>query len=261
MNEEQQPLENAKPEWMQGLHDPELTEDKFLMSVKDVETLARHSVASKKTLSRKIPDRPGADATPEQINEYYKNLGRPETPDKYEVGIKVKGEEGGEVPFQIADENVDNLFRSMMHSAGVDDRGFNAALSTYLEWEGRLLDKSQNQLKTEWNVDYEKNTAIAKKFFSSLPEDLQKAVDSSFGKNPTILKLLHHLGQDAYSGSTAPESSGSGNVGGDVNQMKNRRSAILSDPAFLNRQHPNHVSVNREYDSIAEKLHKAGVLI
>lgn len=149
---------------------------------------------------------PGADATPEQWGEFYAKLGRPETPDAYQMEIP-EGDDGAFAK-QVA---------PLLHEAGITgkqaeilSKGWNQmradaeATIAQAETDAAAAQNTQNQaeaaaLKTEWGQQHEANMHFAKQAAKQFlpPEhagDIIAAIESKVGYRKTI-EILHAIGK------------------------------------------------------------------
>lgn len=149
---------------------------------------------------------PGPDATPEQWAEFYGKIGRPETPDLYEMEIP-EGDDG-----TFAKE-----VAPLLHEAGISaeqaktlSKGWNAmrvkAEATIAQQQADAANamnvKNQAEaeaLKTEWGQAHEANSHYARQAVTQfLPAEhaagIIKAIESNIGYAATI-KMLHGIGK------------------------------------------------------------------
>lgn len=149
---------------------------------------------------------PGKDATPEQWAEFYAKLGRPETPDAYELPLP-DGDDGTFAK-QVA---------PMLHKAGITGEqakslaadwnalvSEQAAAATQAENERITALDTKNRaeaetLKTEWGQAHDANLHQAKLAVAQfLPKeqagDIIAAIESRVGYKATI-QMLHAIGK------------------------------------------------------------------
>lgn len=146
---------------------------------------------------------PGADATPEQMGEFYSKLGRPDAPDGYEFKF---GE--GVTP----DEGMVSFARSAFHEAGLTPQQaqivadkWNAYMGEQTESLQTTITRQNDQelaaLQTKWGADLDKNKAAGQRAVQSLglSNDLIERVEQQIG-SAAIVELLATIGRKSDEG-------------------------------------------------------------
>lgn len=146
---------------------------------------------------------PNNESTPEQWNEFYSKLGRPESADKYEFEDKLP--EGLEI-----DEKLDGDYRNLAYEIGLTSTQaqklrefYNSAVeAAYLgnkkEVETRLADehsKNVAAIKDMWGADYKAKTKIAMNVARQvLSQDTLDYLDATgLGNNAKFIKDFYEL--------------------------------------------------------------------
>lgn len=146
---------------------------------------------------------PNQYSTPEQINEFYNKLGRPESPDKYEFQDNLP--EGFEI-----DEKLDSDYRTLAHEIGLSAtqaqklRAFynSAVEAAYLgnqkEVQTRLAEaheKNVSEIKQMWGGDYKAKTKIAMNTARAvLSQDTLDYLDATgLGNNAKLISDFYEL--------------------------------------------------------------------
>jgi hypothetical protein len=125
-----------------------------------------------------------ADATEEQITQYRRDNGIPETPDKYELKLEdglVVGED---------DKPMIDLFLKAMHAKHASPEIVSAAVNAYyqiqeeqqaaqIEEARALKEAAQETLRAEWGADYKTNVNLMKATLASMPESLRDRFKSA----------------------------------------------------------------------------------
>lgn len=146
---------------------------------------------------------PGAEASEEEWSKVYAKLGRPETPEGYELSKTLP--EGLDF-----NEDMYNEFTQTIHTAGLSKK---QATKLYEWYNGKCAELNKNiaaqveasykksvddavvALKKEWGTDYQKNldsaVAMANKFLS--PATKQYLNASKLGNNPLLIKDFYNL--------------------------------------------------------------------
>ena len=154
-------------------------------------------------LKSPLPEKP----TPEQLTEWRKDNGIPETPDKYDL----KFDDGlviGEQDKPLIDE-----FVTKMHGQNANPAQVKAAIASYYEILGKqqqalaesdvsFKDEVLEGLREEWGGDFKKNLNAVNGLLQSLPEETRLAFETArtqdgklIGNDPAIIKWL---AQTAY---------------------------------------------------------------
>jgi hypothetical protein len=153
---------------------------------------------------------PDDNATDEERAAFYAKLGRPETPDKYELAKPADFPEG-----ILYSKEAEQAFKAHAHEVGLSKKQANKTYEWYCGLAKTGFEKVQqeqvhateqalNKLKDEWKGDAfkEKSTLAAKAFkrFAGDNPDVQKFIEEtkvsgvSLGDHPTFLKVFAAIG-------------------------------------------------------------------
>ena len=139
---------------------------------------------------------PGDDATPEQVNEFYSKLGRPEAADKYTLPEDIALPEG----FDLGAEK--SLISNIAFELGLSNKQASSLMKLYAEKTSENFKQSQEQVAKDFYAaaeqafgkDSRANIDLAKKGAKALGgADKLTLEDVS---NPLLLKALAMLGKD-----------------------------------------------------------------
>jgi len=227
-------LINTEPEvsdtW-QTQHLPEdLRDNDTLSKFKDVGALGNSYLELQKMVGSRVK-LPAEDATEEDINSFYNQIGRPETPDKYELNI----------PESNYQQEKIKEFLDQAHASGLTNKQAQAAVDFYhsMEVDGQVnsdaamqqarLD-AETSLKKEWGpTDYAKNLAVSRRAFNRFADDDLKQFVNETGvtNNVAMIKFLHRIG----SAFNEPALEGSGKDSGsiDADSAKIEIAAMMKD--------------------------------
>ena len=187
---------------------------------------------------------PGADATPEDWDAFYGKIGRPESPDKYEI----KFAEGTPV-----DDNLLGAFRGIAHKIGLTSQqaqqlgewwaGQAQGMAEGEGAEGKAsLEEWDKQLTTDWGWQKERNIGLAGRAFNTAIEgtdfgpQLVEFLDSTgLGNHPLMVKLFHHLalkaGEDKLvTAETGPTADDRQTAGEQIRAIRADKSHPFNDP-------------------------------
>ena len=199
----------------QAAHDKLLNRLKRFQSIDDA--LEWGFNADKKIADGSYKKPLGDKATPEEIAEYRKANGIPETHDKYLEKLPdglVIGDE---------DKPFIEKFTKAFHDKNADPSVVAAAIKTYYdvvdEQEGLRAETNaaaktatEDALREEWGADYRANTNLVNSFIGSMPKDLQdelfqsaKPDGTQIMNNPAMLQWLAQQARELnYTGAVLP---------------------------------------------------------
>ncbi len=195
--------------------------------------------ADKKIADGSFRKPPDDKATPEQVAEYRKANGIPETPEKYLDNLPgglVIGEE---------DKPLIDVFTKALHAKHADPAVVHAAIKTYYDiveqsegarQEANLAAKTavEDELRTEWGADYRANTNLISAFIGSMPKELSEELFQSakpdgtqIMNNPAMLKWLAQQARELnYTGAVLPNGQASAKgLETEMNEIK----ALMAD--------------------------------
>ena len=243
---------NTESSWRDDLP-PELKSAKTLEKFKDVANLAKSYLEAEKNVSRKGVILPTEKSTPEEWNNYYKTIGRPEKADDYKLV-----NEGVEV-----DENLQKAILPMFHEAGLTNKqaqilndkwnGLQSEQKEQMEKDAeQYRDKSAAEFKKEWgnkfDVNLKKADDAGQRVFG--PDFMQALAQTGLANHPAVIKGLFKLssaiGEHSFTASGRSEGSKS-----DVTWEK--LLSMKQDPKYWDagRRDPNYVkeveAANKQY--------------
>lgn len=230
------------PEAMRG--------EKSLADIPDVPALAKRFIDTKAMVGADKIVVPGKDAPPEQWNEYWTKLGRPEKPDQYELP-----KEGLPEGIAFPQEEISDYF-NIAHQIGLSKQQAAALYRWQIERvakSGEGLAESANQerqqsiadLKKEYGTAYDKRMALAQKALVRFGG--QEYVDylnaTGEGDNPLNIKAWMMAGM-ALAGDEILGTGGGTSFGKSPGEAKAEIANRDSDPekrkAYYDPYHPNH---------------------
>jgi hypothetical protein len=202
---EQTPIQ-AGPAWREGLA-PELKVEKSLDVFKGKDwnevgpLMAKSYVEGQKMIGGSIRI-PKDDAKPEEWDAIFNKLGRPESPDKYELVLPNP---------EYIEWNQDriNAFKARMHKAGYTSKQVQEAIHWYsdaltedFQAKKTSFETAVNTLRTEWGGAFDRNLALAKKARDLYggPEAKEFFKDDALGNNPVLIKMLARMASDLEEG-------------------------------------------------------------
>ena len=180
---------------------------------------------------------PGAEASEDEMNEFYNRLGRPE---KYEFD-----------KFELPDgfehsEPMDNAMKQLMHETGLTNAQANKLYTGYLQYLGNAYNEAvgqNDQMRSEWHTQLKKD--LGKAFDESVDlsqraakelggEELLKWFDETGqGDNPMFVKLFAKVGKMMSEAGAEPGEARSFEMTPDSAQQEIAR--LQRDPNFMNQ--------------------------
>jgi len=201
----------ALSDWKNSLAD-DVKADPILQDVNDVPTLVKNYLSTKRLVGADTVKIPGKDGTPDEFNAFFNRLGRPEEASKYEVPTE-------NMPENFApDETRLNAMREEAHRLGITSQQFAGLIradANYIHGQSesnvaaqvQANEAATNELKVEWGVAYDQNTAIARSAVSQFGGEALKEYLNTTGKgnDPVLVRAFYAagraLGEDEVHGS------------------------------------------------------------
>lgn len=233
----------------QAAHDKLLSRLKRFSSIDDA--LESFFNADKKIADGTYKKPLGDKATAEEIAEYRKANGIPETPEKYLENLPnglVIGDD---------DKPIMEGFVKALHGVNADPKTVHAAVDWYykfqdeqegLRQQANLAAKTvtEDALRDEWGPDYRPNTNLINSFIGSMPKELQdelfqsaKPDGTQIMNNPAMLKWLAQQARELnYTGAVLP--SGEASIKGmdsEIHELT-KASGDKSGPYWRGPHHP-----------------------
>jgi hypothetical protein len=197
----QQASGDATVTWRDALP-PELKSEKSLERFKDVSEVAKSWIEAQKVISQKGVIVPGEKATPEEVAAFHKAIGRPDTPDGYQL-------KAPELPEGMTyDENRTKVFAAVAHKEGVSAKALSALHGAWNDMARAEYDanvkavqeiqgKTTAEMKKEWGKDFDANLAKAdeaiERVFGS--EFKQMLKDTGLSNHPAVIKGMFKASQ------------------------------------------------------------------
>lgn len=116
-----------------------------LKDADSVEKLAQHYVNAQKLIGRKGIIPPGEDASPEEMEAFYDALGRPSSPDEYDLS-SVEVPEGMDI-----DETVQAEFLKSLHAKGASQEVVQETFNTYWKMVEQAEVQSAEKTAEAWS--------------------------------------------------------------------------------------------------------------
>lgn len=162
---------NSEP--MQFSLPDEYKEKPWAKSIDSVESLLKQFDNAQSLIGKKTIGVPAEDASPEEWQEFYNRMGRPEDPKAYEFDPQA-APEGFEIPeeFKRAPEE-EELLKSIFHEAGLTKAQAKAVLK---RTDQAFFEKYQDQIKQHEEQKAARDTEMVNLFEKHFPGEKDKAI-------------------------------------------------------------------------------------
>ena len=186
--------------WRDSLPD-DIKGNTSLEKFSDVSTLAKSYINAESMIGKDKMVVPGVNTTEDEWNDIYTKLGRPSTPDQYNLEIAL--EEG-----EAVDDQLFASFKDAAHKHGLSPQQAQGILDYYSAISTETLNEQSNagmlaqeqssrELREEWGRSYDDNLSkasqIGKQYLGEDAFQLQMADGSMLGDNATLIKGLAKL--------------------------------------------------------------------
>jgi hypothetical protein len=210
---------------------------------------------------------PKPDWDDKKLGEFYSKIGRPETPDKYELP-----DEAFKAAGIKTDDGRMKAAREAFHKIGFTSKQAKDLWNWYTTSEVEALKSIESQhnsekeagelrLRNEWGGKYEDNVKLAQAGLNRIgktPEEQrefqQLVTNSALGNNPTFIKLLHSIGTRTGEDSAQPDGSapsgGTLNAGTAIAEINKLQSNTEFWAALNNRDNPGHTGAVERYNEL-----------
>ena len=248
----EQPVPTVAKSWKEAISE-DLRNDPNISKFTELEALAKSYVNATRMIGQDKVAVPNNNSTEDQWNEVYDKLGRPESPDKYQLDAK-----SDVVPL---DESAIKSFAENAHQLGLNNKQAQGILEFYKNsMEGSAQQnqvdmetaqaQAEQELRKEWGSNYESNIkkagAVAKANMDANILDMQLKDGTRLGDHPAIIKgfanIANLMSEDKLV-STESESVSQGiDYDAEISKIVNDR-----DGPYWNKAHPDH-------DKIVQKV-------
>ncbi len=258
----------------------DLRKEPSLQSYKDIGSMAKSLVNAQREIGSRIRV-PSADASTEAKAEFFKKLesvpgvvalpdkndpaamdafltklGRPDSPDKYEVSIP-------EDVLKYVPQMKERVpeFKVLAHKLGLNKEQANALVGFEMANTEKVIDKmladkeaTTTFLKETWGGDFDNRFNAARTLFThysdKYPDAVQKLLNGVEGNNPVLLMMAAELGK-SYHESGLITGTREVNYGLTPSEARDRITDILNNPS-----HDYFSSDNRKREAAIEHVEK-----
>jgi len=247
----EQPTTVAKS-WKETISE-EFRNDPNISKFTEIDALAKSYINATRMIGQDKVAIPNENSTDDQWNEVYGKLGRPESPDKYQLEAN-----SDVVPL---DEGAIKSFAENAHQLGLNNKQAQGILEFYKNsMEGSVQQnqvdmetaqaQAEQELRKEWGRAYEDNikkaSSVAKANMDANILDMQLKDGTRLGDNPAIIKgfanIANLMSEDKLVSTESEGVSQGIDYDTEISKIVNDR-----DGPYWNKAHP-------EHDKIVQKV-------
>lgn len=191
-----------------------------------------------------------------KLNDIYGKLGRPESPDKYDLKLPENLPQGLSVNEELATN-----YRAWAHKAGLSNKQAQVLMDNFNEFQVGLFTKmgenktaAEKALKDKYGAEYESMMAGAHRLINDFADEQDVAyLEQGRGNDPALARLLVKIASQrkedkAIKADPALQAS-------TIEKAKARINQILLDPARTDKRNPNHRAINQEYQDLFKTVY------
>src|SRR6056300_2073457 len=238
----QTPITNS---WKDSISE-EFRQDPNIAKFTEIDALAKSYINATRMIGQDKVAVPNNNSTDDQWNEVYDKLGRPESPDTYQLDIKSEA-----VPL---DEGAIKSFAENAHQLGLNNKQAQGILEFYKNsMEGSLQQNqvdmetaqanAEQELRKEWGRAYEDNIkkagAVAKANMDANILDMQLKDGTRLGDHPSVIKgfanIANLMSEDKLVSTESENVSQGIDYDAEISKIVNDR-----DGPYWNKAHPDH---------------------
>ena len=244
----EQPVPTVAKSWKEAIPE-DLRNDPNISKFTELEALAKSYVNATRMIGQDKVAVPNNNSTDDQWNEVYDKLGRPESPDKYQLEVKSD--------VVLLDESAVKSFAENAHQLGLNNKQAQGILEFYKNsMEGSAQQNqidmetaqanAEQELRKEWGGNYEANIkkagAVAKANMDANILDMQLKDGTRLGDHPSIIKgfanIANLMSEDKLVSTESENVSQGIDYSAEISKIVNDR-----DGPYWNKAHPDHDKV------------------
>jgi hypothetical protein len=232
-----------------------------LADIKDLNGFAKSYINAQQMIGADKVVLPRTDAPPEEWNQFYTKLGRPEAVDGYDFS-KI------ELPKEFPrDEKGEKFVKELFHKTGLSTKQaenvykeyatFQAGeLQAFRDAQAAKVQEGLDSLQTEWGNKYEGEVALAKQAINAFGgEALKELMNSTgLGDHPVLIKVFNAIGKSLAEDKAFRDGSLNNGFAPTEDQAKAEIARLQTDPEFMksytNRNHATHAASKARMDNL-----------
>ena len=227
-----------------------------LQDIPDYGTMVKNYVNAQAKIGTNL-NVPGADASPEQKQEFYQKLGVPETADGYKESFTAGG-------FEFEGEGTKRLVEKA-RTNGITPAALIELVKEYNEITGGAGDLSGeeiapafnsddtiNSLRQEWGADYDRSLGLAQQVVKSYPGLADGLASSGAGNDPAVIKAFAAIGA-SMANSGLIDGAAVGAISRE--DALSKADALMATPAYQNSSDPAYKTTFAEVQRLFEQAY------
>lgn len=246
----------SNSDWRASLSE-DIRENPSFSKFKDVNGLAASYVNLQSHLGRDKIAKPVTDSDWDDVYEF---LGRPASPDAYEVPLPDGLSD--EVAAQFTEQRLSS-FKQEAHRLGLNANQVKSLVAwqagnvsaQHEDYKGAIdqsMERGETALKAEWGRAYDQNIGFARKAFKEYGGDAlaSKMESSGLGNDPDVLKAFANIARTTMADKDLAGPSGGTQMALTPEEARSEASTIMAHPAYTNRRHPEHAAMVRKVQGL-----------
>ncbi len=231
--------------FLEGLPE-EMRANPSITKFKDVPGMAKSYIELEKLINAKGVIIPGDSASEQEVADFHKTLGRPDTSEGYQFEA-IEGLDGRIAP----SEESTKAFKDMAHKLGLNPKVATELRKWYFAEQANALKgfdeattneakETETLLRKDWGSKYTENKALAQKVLKAYGDESLASLIKEEGSNPAFIKLLASVGAHLSEDKLGPKGSGGGTL--TAAEATAKIAEIRNNPkhAYHDDQHPEH---------------------
>lgn len=222
---------------------------------KSAEDVAKSYIDLQSKISAKGLTIPNKNASKEEMAEFYKALGRPDTMDGYQLSVAQDLHKS-----IVSNAESQKVFKEQCYKLGLNSEQTQGLHSWYMgelsntmkqmdEADEKASNEATTALRARWGTTYDAKLALATKVVNKFGgEKAQEFLDKGLGNDPVIIEMFANIGDKLSEDALGP--GGKSQYGGltpDAAEAKKKE--ILHNP-----KHPYHISGPGHKEAVEEML-------
>jgi len=255
---ESEPIADQSFEWVAAIEpaDRSFVETKGWRSPGDVLQSYRHL---ERLVGGNTVRLPGAEATPEEVTAFWSQLGRPDSPDQYDIPAPQDMEA---YSVELAD-----WFRAAAHECHMPaemarrfhDKYVEKFISETSQLNAELAAEQQRataELQAAWGPSYDRKRALADRALRALGGErlIEELRVSGLSASPALAEAFAAAGEQLYSEDGFLEAGDSKGFGHSPDSARQEILRLRADSDFMSvygdRRHPGHESAQQRMDQL-----------
>ena len=251
---------NLSDNWYESFESEEIKNAPSLRNFKSMEGLVKSFLSAQRMVGKSphavvIPDE---NATDEERAEFFTKIGRPESPDEYDIKPPENIEELG---LQWSDESA-KAFANKAHELGLTNKQAQdlvnwhneitvGSIKSADEQIGQEYEQATQELKKEWGNAYDSNVKLVDTFINKLGLS-ELVINKGLANDPTFIKAMRGIAMK-----TSEDKFIEGDVHDTPSNAQEEINRIMGDKnhPYFNQDHPAHGDAVKKMNQLYAKAH------